>query len=185
MGHGLICEADIIVCDNDFLRLFIAHEKALKAFLLAATADLHVAEDLFQEIAIIAWRKFAEYDARRRFGAWLFGIARLEVLQWRRRQARDRLVLSDEMVSLLADEAGHEIDVREERIRRLGECMQRLTRFQRVIVRLRYEEGLSIKGIVDRLDRTAGSVQMVLSRARAVLRECVQRHGSDHHNERL
>ena len=45
-----------------FTRLWIASQPAVSAFVHAAVPDLHRAEDLIQEVAATALRKFPEYD---------------------------------------------------------------------------------------------------------------------------
>jgi len=48
----------------------------LMAFLHAATRDHGLAEDLFQQTLMVAWRRLDDFDRERPFGAWLRGIAR-------------------------------------------------------------------------------------------------------------
>src|SRR5205809_484611 len=87
-----------------FLRAFTANEPAIRAYvrrLVPARAD---ADDVMQEAAIVLWEKFAEFRDGADFRAWAFGVARFKVLSWLRDKGRDRLVLSEETVELLANE---------------------------------------------------------------------------------
>ena len=89
----------------EFERLFLPAQTTLRGYLLAATGDGSVADDLFQNVATVLWRKFGEYDRSRSFAAWAVGIARLEVLKRRQTLARSRLVFSEEAVAALAEAA--------------------------------------------------------------------------------
>ena len=90
---------------DQFLRLFAEHEPELRTFvrsLLPARGD---AAEVMQEVAVVLWQKFAEFDPNRDFRRWAFGIARFEALAYRRDQAQDRHLFDDELAGKLADEA--------------------------------------------------------------------------------
>ena len=56
-----------------------------------------------QEVAIVLWRKFDELEQPDRFRPWAFGVARYEVLAWRRDKAQDRHVFGENLSGILAD----------------------------------------------------------------------------------
>jgi RNA polymerase sigma-70 factor (ECF subfamily) len=58
-----------------------------------------------QEVAIVLWRKFFEYDESRDFRGWAFGIAKMKVLAWQRDRSRERHVFMQDLTELLAQEA--------------------------------------------------------------------------------
>ena len=85
-----------------FLRLFTANDAAIRAFVRSLVPTRQDAEDVMQEIAVVLWRKFSELpddDFRR----WAFGVARYEILAWRRDKARDRHLFGDDTLDLLAE----------------------------------------------------------------------------------
>ena len=104
-----------------FLRHFLPAEPLLRSYLLAATGDVHAADDLLQEVSSVLWEKLDQYDEARPFRAWALGIARLEVLKWRQRLARSREALSGDTLGALAEAAAElapEIDERLAHLRR-------------------------------------------------------------------
>jgi RNA polymerase sigma-70 factor (ECF subfamily) len=158
-----------------FLKHFIPETAFLRAFLLAGTGNVHDAEDLLQEVSSVLWESFDKFDEARPFRAWATGIAKLEVLKWRQKQARRRLVLSEEAVLALADtalEVGEEADAR--RVH-LPSCLERLGGKAREVVALRYLDGLPIKEIAQRVGKSVASIEMALVRSRRALQECVDR----------
>src|SRR5687768_4964962 len=70
----------------EFLKLFLAHQGDLKAFLASVVRDRGAVEDLFQETSLVLWQKYGEYDPARPFGAWARGIAANKILQERARR---------------------------------------------------------------------------------------------------
>ena len=88
-----------------FLRLWTHHEPELRAFVRSCCPRAQEVDEVMQDVSIAAWRKFSSLDDHDAFGAWACMIARYELLMTRRRFARDRLVLSEDIVKLLADEA--------------------------------------------------------------------------------
>jgi RNA polymerase sigma-70 factor (ECF subfamily) len=90
---------------DQFLRLFAEHEPALRTFIRSLLPSRGDALEVIQEVAVVLWQKFAEFDATRDFRKWAFGVARYEALAYLRDRARDRHVFDDELVGRLADEA--------------------------------------------------------------------------------
>ena len=158
-----------------FLKHFLPAETLLKAYLLSATGDMHAADDLLQRAASVLWEKFDRYDEGRPFPPWALGVARLEVLKWRRQGARSGEVLSAEALDALADTAaGHAAEV-DERLVHLRRCVEGLREATRRMLRLRYWKALPIGQIAQRLGKSVAAIEMALVRARRGLRECVEK----------
>ncbi len=156
-----------------FLQAYLESQTLLRAYLLAATGDLHDAEDLLQEVSRVLWESFGRYDPARPFRAWAVGVARFEILKWRQRKARRGESLSGEALENLAgvaEELGGETRARREQ---LQSCLRRLGHPMREVVRLRYLEGLSLEAIAGRVGKSFAAVGMIVMRARRALRECV------------
>jgi RNA polymerase sigma-70 factor (ECF subfamily) len=102
-------------------------------------------------------------------------VARFEVLKHRRRIARDRLVFSEELLELLADEGTIEIEERERERRALDHCVERLPAPHRELVRRCYQSGASIKEAAEALGRSATALYKTLHRVRKLLLDCIER----------
>jgi RNA polymerase sigma-70 factor (ECF subfamily) len=64
-----------------------------------------VARDVAQHANKTIWEKRAGFESGTNFKAWDFAIARFEVLNYRKQQARDsRLVFSEELEATFAEE---------------------------------------------------------------------------------
>lgn len=176
LGAGTLHVDEIAGMDHRrFLKHFLEEQGVLKAYLISATSDLHVADDLLQEVSSALWESFSDYDESRPFRPWALGVARNMVLRWRRQQGRLRSVLSDEMVRLLADVADSEGEGADLRRAHLRGCLENLGDHLREVLRLRYLEGTAIPELAHRVRKTVAAVEMILVRGRRALRECVER----------
>lgn len=90
---------------EQFLRLFTANEAAIRAYVRRLVTTRDDAADVMQGISLVLWKKFAEFDEADGFRKWAFGVARYETLAWRRDKARDRLVLADDVLDMVARES--------------------------------------------------------------------------------
>ena len=160
---------------EDFLAHYMEVQRPLRAYLLASTGDLHEADDLSQAVWEVLWTKLDQYDDTRSFKAWSFGIARLEVLKWRQGHARSREVLSEEAVTQLAETGSDHAEPISARHGFLLDCIAELADMARRVLNLKYGEGHRSREIGEMIDRTAEAVDMMLSRTRKALRECVDR----------
>jgi RNA polymerase sigma-70 factor (ECF subfamily) len=160
---------------EEFERLFLPAQTALRGYLLAATGDGTATDDLFQNVATVLWRKFGEYDRSRSFTTWAIGMARLEVLKRRQTLARSRLVFSEAAVAALADAAAEVADDEDARLVHLRSCLGKLPVRERDTLDLRFNEKLSHTEIGGRLHQSADAVGMMLMRARRWLRDCMER----------
>jgi RNA polymerase sigma-70 factor len=155
------------------------HADMLWAFLRSLIRDRAVAEDLFQETLLTAWRSLERFDPSRPFGPWLRGIAGRLVLAQRRKLASSLLHVFDvkDLETLegyytrVACQPG---DTWEEKIELLRRCLGQLPEPQREVIQLYYWDELDCQGIAAQLARPLETVKKRLQRARALLAECLQ-----------
>lgn len=153
--------------------LFVQFSPELRGFILALLPDMSRADDVFQETFLTVTRKAADFRPGTNFLAWACTIARYKVLESGRKRSAIQ-PLSEEVIDSLCA-AMPEPEKEDEEMRLLGECLEELHPHTRKAMELRYEQGHKPAEIAKRLGWTAESVYVVLSRARAVLRECVGR----------
>lgn len=157
-----------------FTRLWTTALPAVAGYLAALVPDFRDAQDLAQTVAVVCLRKFPEFDGQRPFVRWALGIARLEALNHRRRQARSRLVFDDSLAGELAVACEELAEESERRTRFLGECLAELDGRAATLVRLRYEASLPAAIIAERMGLGDVAVRVALSRVRSVLRRCIE-----------
>jgi RNA polymerase sigma-70 factor (ECF subfamily) len=168
-------ENNITDSHETFLRLWMQHEPELRAFVRACCPKAQEVDDVMQEVSVAALRKFSTLDNHSAFGAWACLIARYELLTARRRHARDRLVLSEDIITMLADEGACELDLRKEQLQALEQCIATLIPARRELAITAYSKETTIREMAKQMRKTEGSLYQMLARIRMELHRCVSR----------
>ena len=84
---------------EEFVRLFVAHEGRLRAFIRSLLPTWADVDEVMQETSLVAWRKFSRFERGTNFMAWAATIARFEALDHLRRRGREQLVFSTAVVT--------------------------------------------------------------------------------------
>lgn len=156
-----------------FLRLWMQHEPELRAFVRSCCPKAQEVDDVMQEVSVAALRKFSTLDDHSAFGPWACLIARYELLSARRRFARDRLVLAEDVMELLADEGAQELPLRQQQLQILDRCIKKLPRERRELALAAYTKDTTIREMARQLKRTDGSLYQLLARIRMELHRCM------------
>ena len=159
---------------EDFVQLMTEYQGRMYAYILSLLADPNAANDILEETNLVLWRKSTEFQVGTNFKAWAFRIANFQVMAYRQRRIRDRLVFDDDFMMTLSVDASSYDDTYEVRQKKLVTCMDKLPDRQRDLIERRYSIGVSIKKIADELKSTANSIAQALFRARNNLINCVK-----------
>ena len=143
-------------------------------YISSLVRDYHDADDLVQTVAAIVVRKRDEYDPQKAFVGWVLSIARLEVLNFRRKAARDRHQFSEDVVELISDTYERVTTNHSSRREALLACLKRLKDRARKAIGLRYSDGLMPAEIGERMGITTNAATVMIHRARKSLRECIE-----------
>jgi RNA polymerase sigma-70 factor, ECF subfamily len=158
----------------EFVRLLKQHDHRISAFIFALVPDWADAEDLIQETSVRVWEQYDAYRPGTDFGAWACTIARYMVLAYRKRQQRDRLQFSSNILEIVAREVDAAQPVQQARLQALSRCMQKCDDRSRNLLLQCYDKGAQIKDVAARLGRSVTGVYMALSRLRKSLHNCVE-----------
>jgi RNA polymerase sigma-70 factor (ECF subfamily) len=151
------------------------HDRAIRAFLrglLPTSADV---DEVMQEVSVVAWRKFDQLDDPENFQRWVCVIARYEVLMYRRKKARDRFVLGDDIEELMVNEGMEELSLRGRQLDALEDCLNKLPTERRRLVLNAYATEEPLKTIAERIGKSPEALYKLLSRLRRRLLACVER----------
>lgn len=155
-------------------RLFIEQVVGLRRLIISLTPDLELAEDVVQETFVEITKRAAEYDPATSFTAWVNGIARGKLAQLAWRASAGGQPLRDEVLEVLGASRPDEGTLAA-RMLFLEECIEKLAPQARKLVDLHYRSGLKPKQVAAAMGWASASVHVALSRARAAIRECVER----------
>jgi RNA polymerase sigma-70 factor (ECF subfamily) len=147
-------------------------------YLKAILGDEHLAEDLAQETFLAAHRGIESFEEGRNFGAWLRGIARNKALEDRRAAARHPMLVDscvvdgmEQVYTLFDDSTGPW----EGRIAHVRGCVGQLSDQLKPAVIAVYGRGQTIRQAAAGLGASFSAVAKRLSRARDLIRQCVER----------
>ncbi len=161
---------------DEFARLLRQSRGRLFAYVHALVGNLADADDVFQQTALVLFRKFDAYDPSRDFLRWACGVARLEAAEFLRARGRDRLRFSDP-VALALLEAFADVPAADETDRQaaLPGCVDKLAEADRRLLAECYAPGADVAEVAARSGRPPRSVYNSLRRIRRALFECVER----------
>lgn len=71
-----------------FKELFMKNVSRVYAFLLRSCCDTYLAEDLTQDVFIIAWEKLHSFQFQSKFSTWLYSIAVNRFLMYKRSEKK-------------------------------------------------------------------------------------------------
>ena len=145
----------------------------LFGFLFKRLAKRDQAQEVLQLTNLVICRKASDYQQGTNFMAWAVTIANFQLLAYRKKQVRDRLVFSDETLELIDDNREREESSLHHE--HLSHCLELLAESGRDLLAQRYDENLSIQQISSALDKTANTVRLKLHRLRIELMNCVER----------
>lgn len=158
-----------------FVKVFARHEPAIRSFVRPLVFTWDDLDEVIQQTCLVLMRKYSEFEPGTDFLSWACTIARFEVLKYRRSKARDRLVFSEELLTLLADEGAAEAARREHERQALDACIERLQPQQHELIQRCYSGDRSIGEVAELLGRSATGLYKALNRIRLLLLECIER----------
>lgn len=159
---------------EEFVRLLVAHEPRLRAFLRALLPGPDEVDDVMQETSLVAWRKFCQFRAGSNFMAWIAAIARFEALAHLRRRGRQPLAFSPEVLDLIASEGIDESDRLERERSALERCLGKLGESQRELLLLSYRPGARFREVAGQAGRSVQGYYKALQRLRSRLLDCIR-----------
>lgn len=159
----------------EFLRAFTTHEPAVRAFARRLVPRRADADDVMQEVAVVLWEKFSEFREGGDFKAWACGIARYKALAWMRDKGRDRLVLDNDVIELVAEQSLAGEPLLQQQREALEFCLQKVTPAERDLLARAYQSDASIREVAATSGRSVGGFYQWLYRVRQMLLDCVKR----------
>lgn len=161
---------------EEFLELFSRHRERLFAHIFALIPHEADAEDIFQRCSILLWRKFPDFDdTRSQFPTWACGVALNEIRNFVKSRRRSRLTFQPELLEQLSEDRLSDEDFETDRIDALRNCVERLHPRERELVRIAYDESVTIKDYATQTNQSLQALYNKLAKVRRLLLACVER----------
>ena len=165
--------------DNQHIKRMTADwtraEPSVGRFVRSFIRDSTEAEDVLQEVALVIVDRYSSYDSTQPFIGWALGISRRIVWTHLRNKYRDRDLIRKDAIDQVSA-AFERLDPHAQHMKdALAHCVKNVGGKGRRVLLLRYEEGLELKQIAERMGKSANNIGVLLYRVRSALRECIDR----------
>jgi RNA polymerase sigma-70 factor (ECF subfamily) len=161
----------------EFVAQLTEVQLALRLYVQSLLPGDSSAHDVVQQANATLWRKREHFALDTNFKAWAFSIARYEVLNHRKQQARDlRLVFGEELEEILANDLMEREDDTERRQEALQGCLAKLREQDRELLLHRYTAAAgTLDDFAQRMGRSVGTLKVTLHRLRNALLGCIEK----------
>ena len=159
---------------ESFMRLWVRHQSRVYAYIRALVFRRADAEDILQEVAIVLWRKFDQFQPGSRFDQWAYRVARYQVLYYQQKRRRDRLVFSQDLIDSISDEMASANPPRGGYFDALESCLNGLSSGDLELVQKRHEPGATNRSISKTLGRSESAISRALNRIYLALLQCIR-----------
>lgn len=156
------------------MRLFLQNENSLRAYARSILPNWESVDDVLQEASMVMWQKLDQLENEEGFLPWGKVIVRFKSLNYLQKQMSDRLVFSEKVVDLIADDA-EKIRDTEHLWRRqaLDICLQKLNDAQRELLLTSSLHHGAITELAARESVSVNSLYKKLGRLREKLFNCI------------
>ena len=142
------------------------NETSLIVYLRTMVRDPGLADDLFQETLITAWKRFEQYDQSMPLSPWLRGIALNLARNAGRKRQRECLVFGNPIKAAVETtiQSLERIDGEDwsEKSSALSDCLNKLAPHSRELIRCRYEKNMTASAIAELTRASASRVRKQL-----------------------
>ncbi len=158
---------------DEFILLLTRAQPTLYACILSLLPDHAAAQDVLQETNLTLCRKISDFEAGTNFIAWATRVARYQVLNYRRRMNRERIVFSDSLVQELCERQATRTQELDRYLDALRECLHKLPASHREIIEQRYAPQGSVSALAKMSGKCVGAMSQLLYRLRQSLMDCI------------
>jgi len=164
-----------------FAEVYDLYVTPIYRFIYFKVSSRQDAEDLTSEVFLKVWNFVTETeDVIENLRALIYKIARNLVIDFYRQRARNEYVVADESLENIKDYRQQsllaEIEAKID-MRNIEPILRKLKDEYREVIILRFVEDLTIGEIAGILDKSKGSVRVILHRALKVTRELLNQNG--------
>ena len=159
---------------DNFLKIFLSHERHLFNYILMLVPNYSDAEDILQESVSIMWDKFDDFEPNSNFMAWASQIARYKISNYYRSK-KEQFRLDDSLLDNLAKESDKSIEDMKEKQAALTGCLKKLQLSDRKLLQMRYYQKISIPKIAEQTGRSPHTLYKRISMIYRLLHGCVHR----------
>lgn len=162
--------------DVEFARLLREAHRELFGFIFAMLQNRADAEDVYQQCAVVMWKKFSSFTPGSNFIAWAIRIAQYEIKDFIKARRRRKVYFTDAILDAIAVTYQAEVtELQEQRLEALAHCVDKLIDRDRRLLKQCYAVGRDYGQIAISEGKTVTAIYKAISRIRKALFDCIQR----------
>jgi RNA polymerase sigma-70 factor (ECF subfamily) len=165
--------------DQGFYEIVREYFDGLAAYINGIVGDFGLAEELADDALLKLALKKPDFNKKSSFKTWLYSIGRNAALDSLRKKSHVFVSIDD--ADGVTDGPEREY-IKSERNRQLYRALEKLKPEYREVLYLSYFEDMSADDISALTRKSKGSVYTLMNRARASLKEILQKEGFDYEN---
>lgn len=160
--------------NSSFPELLASHQQRLLSYIVSLLGDADSAWDVLQETNRVILEKRNEFRAGSNFVNWALTVAQFQTMAWLRDKKRSRMIVTPEIVELMAQDAVAIEAQAESRRLALQQCMESLSDGHRELVHLRYAESRRLADLAEQTGRSVNALKQLFFRLRSALATCIE-----------
>ena len=161
--------------ESEFLTLLLKHQAALRAYARSLVPDWNLVDEAVQEASVTMWQKRGQLEGPDGFLPWARVVLRFKCLRQVEKLRAQRPLLSDEMLSHLADRAESlQAEVTDAREKAFRDCLQKFSAAHRELLLAPHGSHTSVVDLAARSNKTANALYKLLGRLRERLADCIR-----------
>lgn len=165
-----------IVSSNDTMLFEILYDRYSRVVFnkcYSFARNQHEAEDLTQDVFLKLFVKLRSFKGNSKFSTWLYAFTYNHCVNYVNRNTAKKIerqsVDSDGLEERLYDPQVDDKEISQLRVEMLKSALESVSPDEKMILLLKYQDGLSIKELSDNLDLGESAVKMRLKRAKEKL----------------
>ena len=159
--------------NHPFPELLAAHQHRLLSYIQSLLGDAESSWDVLQETNRVLLEKRDEFEAGTSFVNWALTVAQFQTMAWLRDRKRSRLIVTAEIVELMAADAVSIEAESEPHQLALRQCIESLSDGHRELVHLRYAKSVKLADLAKQTGRTVNALKQLFFRLRSSLAACI------------
>lgn len=159
---------------RQYVSLLSSHYQQIYNYVLMLVASHNNADDIMQETSILMYEKFEMYEEGTDFLAWAKTIAKYKTLEFLKKQKKDKIVFSQDIVDLIEQDSHQQLQRHDELLEALRNCVSRLPCLDRRLLHVRYYENISVPALAVRLGCSFQKVYRDIGRINHLLIRCIR-----------
>lgn len=154
--------------------LLAAHQHRLLSYIQSLLGDADSSWDVLQETNRVLLEKRDDFTVGTSFLNWSLTVAQFQTMAWLRDRKRSRLIVTAEIVELMADDAASIEAESEPQQQALRQCIESLSDGHRELMHLRYAKFVKPADLAEKTGRSVNALRQLFFRLRNSLADCIE-----------